>query len=181
MIIGSALGRLFKGFNVYVDNECVNVQNNYGNQDALDKFIALCDKESVNKFPLLFYVTNPVKDLGGYKYCDTTLIIMTNTNPNWLSKDRTFNIYDKVIEPIYRKLVTLLSTSQWVSDMSMNKIDRFSYLDVPNFGLLESQGVNAAREHNNVGRKKSQASVITDYVDARIVNLKLRIKTNCIK
>lgn len=183
MIIGSAIKKVIDEAQIEVtyENKDLITRFSYGNQDMLDKFIAETDARSGDKFPLLFYVTNPVKEINGWKYCDTTIIIMTNTNPNWLSEKRKVSTFDEVIEPIYYEVVDILTKHPYIQDMSANKIDRFSYTDVPNFGLLESTGNNALKDHNQVGRKKSEKSVVTDYVDARVVNLKLKINTNCIK
>ena len=69
MIIGRALGRILEGKSLIVDSKRVELKFNLGNQDSLDKFIAQSDKYKASKYPLLFYVINPVKDFNGYKYC----------------------------------------------------------------------------------------------------------------
>jgi len=180
LIIAASLKTLFTGMTIDVDGKTYNVQTTGGNQDMLDKFIAECDRVSADKFPLIFYVTNPVKDYNGYKECDTTIVILTNTNPNWLSGERTFQNFTKVIQPVYEKMVYELNKSPYIQEMTESKKDRYEYTDIPNFGLLESTSSTAEKDFNKVGREKSEKSVITDYVDARSIKLRIRIKTECI-
>lgn len=170
MIIGRAIGRLMVGQTISVDGSDVDLQYNYGNQDALDKFIAQSNKAKARKYPLVFYVINPVKDLNGWKYCNTDIIIMMNTKEEFLYKERTDKTYIKYIEPAYQKIRTLLSNNPYFQTLEPRKEDKFSYTDVPNFGITQSK----------VADSKSSKSVVTDYVDARIIKINFRIKTNCI-
>ena len=158
MILGSRICALIDGMTIKVDGKDVYVKNNHGQQDALDKFIARCDANSVSKFPLVFYVTNKVTDLRDRKQCRTSIVIMTNTNPDWLSKSRTAETFEKVIQPIYDKLIPVLEKRFLIVD---NDLD---YLDKDNYGIIEG----------GISSKKSKQSVVTDYIDARIINLTLQ-------
>lgn len=169
MIVGNALCKILDGMTINV-NGTITVQNNMGNQDALDKFIALSNANNAEKYPLLFYVINPVKQFKAWSYCSTDLIIMINTKEPLLYKDRTAKTYIPYIEPIYQKVRTTLTNNSFFESMESNQEDRFSYTDVPNFGITKSE----------VGSSKSKKSVVTDYVDARIIKMNFRIKTNCI-
>lgn len=174
MIIGRAIGRLLDGETFKANNsECseIAIKYNYGNQDALDKFIAQSNKVQATKYPLVFYVINSVKDLDGWKYCNTDLIIMMNTKEELLYKNRTDKTYIPYIEPLYNKLKTLLIKEPYFQILESSKLDRLSYSDVPNFGIVKG----------SVGNNKSKESVVTDYVDARVIKINFRIKTNCIK
>lgn len=171
MIIGRAICKILDGLTISVDGSDIVVQNNMGNQDALDKFIAKSDEKKSRKFPLNFYVINTVnEESNGWKYCETDLIIMMNTKEDLLYKERADRTYIKYIEPIYQALKRLLNKNQNIEVIASRTGKKYPYTDVPNFGLTES----------NVGNKKSEESVITDYVDARIIKLNFRIKTNCI-
>lgn len=170
MIIGYALKTLFSGMTISVNSSDVDVQFNYGNKDALDKFIALSDKRNKQKYPLIFYVTNPVREQNNYKYCDTDIIIMNLSDKTELSTARTEDSYIKYIEPVYQEMTSILTNSGYVFDIS-DKIDRYSYTDIPNYGIVDAKPPQS----------KSKESAITDYVDARIVKLRLKINTNCIK
>lgn len=167
MIIGRAIGRLLDSNPITVNG--VDCKYNYGNQDALDKFIALSDKKGARKYPLIFYVINDTKDLNNWKYSNTNIIIMMNTKEELLYKDRTDKTYVAYIEPIYHQLRTIINHSPYITLLG-ERIDKFSYNDIPNFGITK----------NEVGSKKSDKSVVTDYVDARIVKMNFKIKTNCI-
>lgn len=165
MIIGYSLGQVFSNMNV----AGVNVQYTYGNKDALDKFIERSDKLTTNAFPLIFYVINPVRELNNFKYCDTDLIIMdtrkgkTDTE---LSNAKTEDSYIKYIEPIYQEIVKRMRLE--ALDIA-DKIDKFSYEDIPNYGLTNGKPPNS----------KSTKSAITYHVDARVIKLKIKINTNC--
>ena len=153
-----------------VNATTVDVKNNMGNQDALDKFIAMSDKRRASKYPLIFYVTNIVKEFGEWSYCETDLIIMKNTNTDLLYKDRTDKIYEPYIVPIYNKIITTLDNNAYFTILETSKVDRYAYTDVANFGIVKGKP----------SEKSSSQSVVTDYVDARIIKINFKIKTNCI-
>lgn len=165
MIIGKELGKELEGFTITVNGNSLSVQNNYGKQDALDKFIAECDKVKAQKFPLIFYVTNPVNDLGNRYECATSIVIMTNTNHTWLSKKRTSETFDKIIHPIYKALIPRIQHSKKLS-LTGNRDTRLSFEDFANYGIVKGE----------IGQKKSTESVVSDYIDARIINLTIQYK-----
>lgn len=171
MIVGRAVCKLLDNMTITVGSDNVIVKNNMGNQDALDKFIALSDKKGVSKYPLVFYVINNVnQDDGTWKYCDTNLIIMMNTDSNLLYKDRADKTYIPYIEPIYNKIKSVFSNSPYIQVFADLDSKKYPYDDIPNFGITK----------NEVGSGTSKKSVVTDYVDARVIKLKFRINTNCI-
>lgn len=171
MIIGRAICKILDDLTISVDGSDVVVQNNMGNQDALDKFIAKSDENKSRKYPLNFYVINTVpEESNGWKYCETDFIIMMNTKEDLLYKERADKTYIKYIEPIYQAVKLLLNKNQNIEVIASRLGKKYPYSDVPNFGLTEGK----------VGGKKSEESVVTDYVDARIIKLNFRIKTNCI-
>lgn len=172
MIIGRAFCKVIDGLTISVDGSDVVVKTDMGNQDALDKFIALGDKVvGFKKYPLIFYVTKPVsEDRNGWQTVNTDVIIMKNTDKDLLYKDRSDKTYATYIDPIYQKLKYTLTVNPYIQVIADTLSKKFTYTDVPNFGITKSE----------VGSKKSSKSVVTDYVDARIINLKFRIKTKCI-
>lgn len=169
MIVGNAICKILDGMTIDVNGQTIVIQNNLGNQDALDKFIAARDEVSQDKFPLVFYVIAPVKEFDLWKYCDTELIIMVSTKEPSTYKDRTDETYIPYIEPIYQKIKTLLTQNPYFQNLDSNE-NKFSYVDVPNYGI----------SGNNVGGSKSNESVVTEYVDARKIKLNFKLKTNCI-
>lgn len=167
MILGYYLGKLFDGMQVNGST----VQYTYGNKDALDKFIAKSDERRAQKYPLIFYVVNPVREYNNYKYCDTDIVIMNNSNITDLSNARTEDSFLAYIEPTYRELVSILKTNN-LDDS--DRSDKFSYTDIPNYGL-------GGEGKKTLSSTKSTKSIITDFVDARVVKLKLKININCIE
>lgn len=161
MIIGNKICKSIDGMTLNVDGRIVNVMNNHGQQDALDKFIAESTKLKADKFPLVFYVTNKVKDLRTRKQCKTSIVIMTNTNPDWLSKARTVNSFEKVIEPIYNKLIPIIERNFQIVD---NEIE---FQDKDNYGIIDGN-------ISKTLRKASNKSTVPEYIDARIINLTLQ-------
>lgn len=172
MIIGAALGRLFNDLSIRVNNNKVNVQFNYGNQDMLEKFIALSDERQQPKYPLVFYVTseNKITPSGNY-HIDTQLVIMAHTNIEFLAKQRTQDVYVDYIDPVYHLLRRTIDRNRQITLLGANKEDKFSYVDLPNYGVIRG----------DVGGSKSNQSVVTDFVDARLINFNFRIKPECIK
>lgn len=175
MIIGRALGFVFDGLTIEAPSGTLVVANNMGNQDALNKYIAKSDRDESRKFPLIFYVTGHVKKLGNYRYCDTDLIIMMNTKEHLLYKDRSDKTYRDYIEPIYEKVKQTLQRNIFITDLS-EKIDRYEFDDVPNYGIRNEESNKSSKPAAVIQNK----SVITDYVDARIVKLRIKINTNCL-
>ena len=175
MIIGRALGNLFDGMTITVNSVVITIKNNYGNQDALNKFIHESVNKSAPKFPLLFYVINPTKELGKFKYCDSNLIIMMNTEESFLYKERTDKTYITYIDPVYDAVVKKLKQSSFVTDLS-EKIDRYSYTDVPNYGIINEETTKTT----NPISKVQNNSAVSFYVDARIIKLRLKINTGCL-
>ena len=170
MIIGEALRRLFAGMTITVDNVVKNVRYDHGNQDELDKFIRESDKQNVTKYPLVFYVTDKVKiEPSQWRLVNTKLIIMMGTREPYLSQFRTEESYVKHIEPIYTECRQRINQNGFISLLG-EKEDKFAYIDRPNYGITEGK----------VGSEKQKKSVVTDYVDARIIDLNIRIKPNCI-
>jgi hypothetical protein len=92
-----------------------------------------------------------------------------NTQEELLYKDRADKTYIKYIEPIYQKVRQVLSTSREVFVLG-ELPDKYSYVDRPNFGISKGE----------VSSKKQSESVVTDYVDARIIEIDFKILSNCI-
>lgn len=175
MIIGRALGKLFDGMTITVGSDIITIQNNYGNQDALNKFINESDDKLAESFPLLFYVINSTRTLGNFKYCNTNLIIMKDTDESLLYKERTDSVYIKYIDPIYEAVTKLMRQSPFVTDLS-EKIDRYSFTDVPNYGIINEETTKTIKPVSVVQNQ----SAVSYYVDARIIKLRLKINTGCL-
>lgn len=171
MIVGRAFCKVIDGMSINVGGSTIVVKNNMGNQDALDKFIALSDSRGEEKYPLVFFgISDVYQESNGWKSMRTKVYIMMNTREELLYKNRTDETYAKYIEPIYKELIRVLRTNPYVQVIGDNIYDKYPYTDVPNFGMSRS----------DVGSKTSKESVVTDYVDARVIDIDFRIKINCI-
>ncbi len=163
MIIGNRLCKALDGMTIDVDGKTVSVQNNHHDQDALDKFISECDRQGAKKFPLIFVVSNRVQDLRSRRQSTRSIVIMTNTNPDWLSKARTINTFENIIEPIYNKLIPIVERNFQIVNNNLDYVDR------ANFGIVNGE----------ISKVKSDKSAVTDYIDARIINLTLQYQEGC--
>jgi len=170
VIESRALCKIFDGMTIDVENTSITVQNSLGNQDSLDKFIALSNKKNAQKYPLVFVGLGDVyKEFTGYKYVKTKLYILMITQEELLYKDRSDKVYAPYIEPIYQEVKKRLEVSDYVFPIG-EKGEKYPYTDRPNYGIVRG----------DVGGEKQSESVVTDYVDARIIDLEYKIKTNCI-
>lgn len=171
MIVGRSICKLFDGMTINVGGNSVTVQNNMGNQDALDKFIDLSNKKNKQKYPLIFYVTNKIyQEDKNWKWVETDLIIMMNTNQDLLYKERTDKVYIPYIDPIYKQIKNILNAESQIQVIGGALNERYQYIDHANYGITEG----------NPSESSSKKSVVTDYVDARIIKINFRINTECI-
>jgi len=161
MIFGSALAEVFDGMTITGSGKNYTIQNNYGKQEDLDRFIAISDKKRAKKFPLMFWVTSTVTDRGNCLRCSSKLVIMVNTDVELLSKARKIATFDTFITPIYDKIIPLIHKSKL--KIIGARRTAITYDDISNYGL--STG--------DLGSKKSDKSIITDYIDARVINVTL--------
>jgi len=168
MIIGNAFSEAFNDFTIEVNGQTIEVKNTFDDQYALDKFIAAYDEHGLEKFPLVFCVTGNVEPKGRTKtQSKRQIVIMAKTRPEWLSKDRNANTYTKVIEPIYNQLIPIINKSSNLKVIGDRKVPK-NFIDRTNYGA--SQG--------KIGQKVSKESVVTEYIDARIVELTLEYNPN---
>lgn len=166
MIIANALSNALEGFTVSVEGKEIDVKNTFDDQQALEKFIKAYDKQGLEKFPLIFCVTS--KTTGEDKLqSKRKIVIMTKTDPSWLSKDRTANTFVKVIHPIFKKLIPMIEEIKGLEIIG-DRENRVEFTDKTNYGV--SNGV--------IGKQSSKESVVTDFIDARVVELTLRYNEN---
>ena len=161
MIIGNALSTALDGFTIDVNGQTISVKNTFDDQYALEKFIQAYDKQRLEKFPLIFCVTSKVTGETVLQ-SKRTIVIMAKTDPNWLSKDRTANTFTKVIHPIFKKLIPIIENTKGFKIIG-EKENRIDFTDKSNYGVTDG----------SIGKKTSKQSVVTDYIDARIIELTL--------
>ena len=90
---------------------------------------------------------------------------MTNTNPDYLSKDRTVNVFERVIEPIFKKLIPILDRSSKIKIIG-NPKTRIEQVDKTNFGVI------------NGNIEKTTQSEVTEYIDAKEITLEIEFSNN---
>lgn len=181
MEIGSLLSKVFENttIDLNVGNEIINrsIQFHYGDSKELAKWIF--EHKNTLKYPLIWYVVVPVDDEGDTKVVTTQLIIFQSTQIGWLNDTRSIKSYDAIISPVYELMKKKLLRHRNISVLNEpNK--QFTYKDEPNYGVA-TEGLRTSQTDFISKETKGDESITIDVVDARIVEIKLRINTNCIK
>ena len=180
MIIGEALKRLINGTEIELsvsgNTVCKTINFHYGDHKELTKWIA--DKKS-NKYPLVWWVINPYFDEpDGFKNVTSRLLIFQSTEVEWFNSKRVVKSYDEVIEPVWQKVKGILAKSQYVQVLG-NIPTKYKIKDEPSYGV-NTDGIRLGQTDFTNKNKKGTQSITLDVVDGRIIELNLRIKTNCI-
>lgn len=172
MIIGSALGRVFNDLEVDLTVNGSNVirpiQYHYGNQKELNKWIINRNNGNLMKYPLIWYIVNPFYEDGDYKVCKTKLLILQSTEVDWFNDTRSVKSYDEIIEPTWQKVKKALTDNLYI-DIIGKTFDKYLIKDEPMFA-----------DNLRNGSTDNSESIALDIVDGRIIDLEIRIKTNCI-
>lgn len=172
MIIGSALGRLFDGAtaDLVVNGTAVtrSIQYHYGNQKELNKWILNRNNGNLMKYPLVWYIVSPFYEDGEYKVCKTKILILQSTEIDWFNDTRSVKSYDEIIEPTWVKVKSLLSQSNYIEIIG-KPYDKYLIKDEPMFA-----------DNLRNGSTDNTESIALDIVDGRIIDLEIKIKTNCI-
>lgn len=183
MIVGEALRRLIQGQTVdlTIDGQTITraIQCHYGDNKELQKWILHRNNEEVTKYPLVWYVISPyTEDANGYKEVSTQLIIFQSTTIHWLNTMRTVKSYDAIIEPVWQKLKSILAQHPHVEVLG-GRGKHYVIKDEPSYGV-KNDGIRLGQSDFVSQQKQGEKSIAIDVVDGRIINLKIRIKTNCI-
>lgn len=177
MIIASALKRLFDGVEIdlIIDNEPIKrgLQFHYGDHKELTKWIAGRTKKQ--KYPLLWYVVEPYFDEPNeLKRVKTQFIIFQSTKTEWYNTDRSIKSYDAIIEPTWQVVKKTLEQNPFINVIG-KLTTKYKIKDEPSYGVNASSNTDFTNK-----QKKGDQSITLDIVDGRIIELELRIKTNCI-
>jgi len=183
MIIGEALRRLFDGLTIdlTIDGNTVNrpIQFHYGDHKELVKWIKDKDRYRAKKYPLVWYVTQPYfEQPDNYKVVKTNLLIMQSTQIEWLNTKRTIKSYDEIIEPVWQKIKRVIELNEHITVVG-NLPNKYRIKDEPSYGV-NTDGIRLGQSDFTNKSKKGTESISLDVVDGRIIELELRIKTNCI-
>jgi len=176
MIIATALGKLFECQTVDVINQGVPEANrsvyfHYGDQKELLLWIKL--RGNKGKYPLIWYVLNNYTEHNGWYEVDAKLVLMQLTKGDPLNTWRQQNSYLGILDPL-TELVKERLKNQFVTIVSRDLADRFTFKDEPNYG------VDTSESDFNSTKENGKMSISTDIVDARIIRFRLRIKAKCI-
>ena len=180
MIIGEALGRLFKDLSVTlnIDGNTItrDVQYHYGDHKELQKWIAT---KSGQKYPLLWYVTAPyTEEPNGFKNVHSKLLIFQQTQIDWFNTKRSVKSYDQIIEPVWQSVKAKLIAEQNIQLLGDIK-SKFEIVDEPSYGV-ETNDIRLSQNDFTRTTKKGTESITLDVVDGRIIKLHMRLKTECI-
>lgn len=182
MIIGSALGRLFDGLTVdlVVDGNALTreVQYHYGDHKELLKWVLDRNNGNLKKYPLIWYVTAPYYEETDYKRTRSKLIILQSTQVEWFNDTRSVLSYDEIIEPTWLKVKDMLFRNPYISVLG-DLPTKFIINDEPSYGLNTNDIRLGQNDFSNKATKGDE-SITLDVVDARVIEIDFRIKTNCI-
>lgn len=177
MIIERALKELFKGISV----NGRDTQFNYGTQRELNQWIAYQNNNQRAKFPLIWFVCNDYTQFNDtFKVNKARIIVFMNTKYDWLNDTRSVETYEKWIEPVVKKVVSVLTKSLYVNVYGATEYDRFKYRDIRNYGVPVDTKNQMESNSFNSSQPKSTKAVTTDIVDATVIDFDLEIKPNCI-
>jgi hypothetical protein len=180
MIIGEALKRLINGteIDLVIGGNTVTktINFHYGDHKELVKWIA--DKKT-SKYPLVWWVISSYFDEpSGFKNVTSKLIIFQSTEVEWFNSKRVVKSYDEVIEPVWQKVKRLIELNPFVQVMG-NLPTKYTIKDEPSYGVNTDNIRLGQNDFTNRSQKGTQ-SISLDVVDGRVIELNLRIKTNCI-
>lgn len=183
MIIGEALRRLLDGdsIDLNIDGNTINrpIQFHYGDHKELIKWIKDRDSGNLKKYPLIWYITAPYfEENDDYKRVKTNLLILQSTKIEWLNTKRTVKSYDEIIEPVWHYLKSKIERNKFITVLGDLK-NKYRIKDEPSYGV-NTDGIRLSQTDFTNKSSKGNESITLDVVDGRIIELELRIKTNCI-
>ena len=182
MIIGESFKKLFQGMEVTTTDDSGAeitraIKTDYGDQKELLRWIAL-NRGNANKYPLVWYPIADVKERGDWKIASSSLIIFSDTKLNYMNGERYVNTYSYIIDPVWQLIKNKLEKSNAFTFIgtSSNISDRYVIRDEPNYGVDARSDINDFTNKS----KKGQESIVTDIVDARLIEFSFEINTTCI-
>ena len=177
MIIGEALKSIFSGLSLTIENRVHDVQFHYGDQKELQQWILMRNRSKLQKYPLIWYVTNSYEQITKDKFkVDSQLILFQLTKREYLNTQRSKLTYLNSLNPLYDLVNKTLSRSPHVSLMNDGKPIKCK--DEPNYGVETNDPLLTS---NDFAKKtaKGEKSIILDVVDAKVLRLNMIIKPFC--
>ena len=177
MIIGEALKSIFSGLSIQIENRIHDVQFHYGDQKELQQWILMRNRSKLQKYPLIWYVTNNYEQVTNDKFkVESQLILFQLTKREYLNTQRSKLTYLNSLNPLYDLVNKTLSRSPFVSLMNNGKPIKCK--DEPNYGVEINDPLSTSNDFAKK-TKKSEQSVILDVVDAKVLRLNMIIKPYC--
>ena len=177
MIIGEALKSIFSGLTIQIENRIFDVQFHYGDQKELQQWILMRNRSKLQKYPLIWYVTNNYEQVTNDKFkVESQLILFQLTKREYLNTQRSKLTYLNSLNPLYDLVNKTLSRSPFVSLMNNGKPIKCK--DEPNYGVETNDPLLTS---NDFAKKtaKGEKSIILDVVDAKVLRLNMIIKPYC--
>lgn len=177
MIIGEALKSIFSGLSLEIENRVHDVQFHYGDQKELHQWILMRNRSKLQKYPLIWYVTNSYEQITKDKFkVDSQLILFQLTKREYLNTQRSKLTYLNSLNPLYDLVNKTLSRSPHISLMNDGKPIKCK--DEPNYGVETNDPLLTS---NDFAKKtaKGEKSIILDVVDAKVLRLNMIIKPYC--
>jgi hypothetical protein len=177
MIIGEALKQIFNGLTITIENRVHDVQFHYGDQKELQQWILIRNRSKLQKYPLIWYVTNNYDQVTKEKFrVESQLILFQLTKREYLNTTRSQTTYLNSLNPLYELVNKTLKRSPFVSLLNNGK--SIPCKDEPNYGVETNDPLLTS---NDFAKKtaKGEKGIILDIVDAKILRLKMIIKPYC--
>jgi hypothetical protein len=174
MIIGEALKSVFSGLTIEIANKTYDVQFHYGDQKELQQWILMRNSLKLQKYPLIWYVTNGYEQVTNDKFkVESQLILFQSTKREYLNTQRSNLTYLNSLNPLYLLVNKVLSRNPYLSIMNNGK--PLKCKDEPNYGVQ----VNEQSDFQTKAAK-GEKSITLDVVDAKILRLEMVIKPYCL-
>lgn len=177
MIIGEALKSIFSGLSLTIENRVHDVQFHYGDQKELQQWILHRNRSKLQKYPLIWYVTNSYDQITKDKFkVESQLILFQLTKREYLNTQRSKLTYLNSLNPLYDLVNKTLSRSPYISLMNNGKPIKSK--DEPNYGVETNDPLLTS---NDFAKKtaKGEKSITLDVVDAKVLRLNMIIKPYC--
>lgn len=177
MIVANQLKKLFEGltltYNEYKDevtkgNEVTkDVLFSWGDQKELNKWVA--GRSNSNKYPLIWYVMTPYTRGLFEKSVEVNakIILFTSTQEKFYNETRGLINYNEILNPLFLKIEGLLLENPNSFEFSSKDI---VITDFPKYGVGDD-------DFTNIGQKGTK-SITKDFLDAKVIDLRIRVKEN---
>jgi len=173
MKIANALKTAFKGLRIaYAEYKLdMTVKGNvdkevffhFGTQLEFSRWVA--NRGQKEKYPLIWYVKDTYEepDECGYIEGNAKIILFTSTKKDYYNDQRILVNYNEILHPLAKKVIDIIKYNQFIQPMNKS----FQVDDIECY----------AGERQDFNTNKTQ-NVALDYLDAKVIQNKLRVYEN---